>query len=372
MGRHWQDAFHVGRGEVGESLFFVLLAVGLLMFLSGRWQECIGPGRLAAMGGILCGGGTILLGFASSMAHVYLWSFLVGASSSFIYIPALTVVQYWYPQRRGLVSGVTNMVFGLSGAFLSPVCGLMMAYWGYSYTCYSLGLLALIVILPLTPFIRIPSGSQLSSLDKAHRIPGPSVSLTVTQSIRQKTFWLLWLIWALGGASGIAMVPLSMSFGLANGLPAQQAVVILSAFNVTNGLSRLVSGYVSDIIGRNLTLALSFLVAGCAYFQMQQFGTILGWSISAACIGFSFGTMFAVSAPLIGECFGMKHFGAIFGLVFTAYGFMAGLLGPWLSGYLLDATNSNFRLVFSYLGAFCVVSAAMAFFVRSGEDTTCP
>ena len=58
---------------------------------------------------------------------------------------------------------------------------------------------------------------------------------------------------------------------------------------------------------------------------------------------------FAVSAPLATDCFGMTHFGAIFGLVFMAYGFVAGPLGPWLSGHVLDSTQGNFQVVFTYL-----------------------
>jgi|GEM_PF-2782896 OFA family oxalate/formate antiporter-like MFS transporter len=69
----------------------------------------------------------------------------------------------------------------------------------------------------------------------------------------------------------------------------------------------------------------------------------------ATFIGFAFGMMTAVSAPLASDCFGLKHFEAIFGLVFTAYGFIAGLIGPLLSGYILDFTN-DFKPVLLYLG----------------------
>jgi OFA family oxalate/formate antiporter-like MFS transporter len=81
-------------------------------------------------------------------------------------------------------------------------------------------------------------------------------------------------------------------------------------------------------------------------------------SILAAFVGLSHGTLFTVSAPLVYDCFGFKHFGAIFGLVFTAYGFISGLLGPTLSGYLLDITGGDFFIVFLYLGVFCVLSGA--------------
>ena len=160
------------------------------------------------------------------------------------------------------------------------------------------------------------------------------------------------------------MIPLSTAFGLARGLDISRAVMILAAFNLANGLSRPASGYLSDIIGRNLTMSLAFLAGGCAYFLMPLLQGLAGWCLLAVLIGYGFGTLFAVSAPLAGDCFGLAHFGAILGLVFTGYGFVACPLGPWLSGLVLDATNGNFSVVFGYLGAFYIISAIVIWFAR--------
>ena len=122
----------------------------------------------------------------------------------------------------------------------------------------------------------------------------------------------------------------------------ESAVVILTAFNITNGGSRIIMGFLSDMVGRNLAMSLTFLAAGGAYFLLPHANTLIVLAFLAAVIGFAFGTLFAVSAPLATDCFGLKHFGAIFGLVFTAYGFVSGILGPSLSGYLLDITRGNF------------------------------
>ncbi len=88
------------------------------------------------------------------------------------------------------------------------------------------------------------------------------------------------------------------------------------------------------------------------------------WAPLAAVIGFAFETLFAVTAPLAGDCFGMAHFGAIFGLIFTAYGFLSGPLGPWLSGYIMDLTQGNYPIVFTYLGLMYLASAGIILRVR--------
>jgi OFA family oxalate/formate antiporter-like MFS transporter len=159
------------------------------------------------------------------------------------------------------------------------------------------------------------------------------------------------------------MVTLSTAYGLSKGLTMESAIVILTAFNITNGGSRLIMGFFSDIVGRTLAMSLTFLAAGGAYFLLPHVNMLIVLAFLAAIIGFAFGTLFAVSAPLAVDCFGLKHFGAIFGLVFTAYGFVSGILGPSLSGYLLDITKGNFFIVFFCFGIFCVLSAIFIRFV---------
>jgi len=165
----------------------------------------------------------------------------------------------------------------------------------------------------------------------------------------------------LQGAAGISMVTLSTAFGLSRGFTMESAVIILTVFNIMNGFSRISMGYFSDIIGRNSIMSITFFAAGCAYFALPHVTSLAASAVLAAMIGFAFGTLFAVSAPLVVDCFGLKHFGAILGLVFTAYGFVSGAIGPSLSGYILDVSGGNFMIVFAYLGIFCVLSG---FFIR--------
>jgi OFA family oxalate/formate antiporter-like MFS transporter len=126
----------------------------------------------------------------------------------------------------------------------------------------------------------------------------------------------------------------------------------------------LIAGHLSDMMGRRLTMGLTFGAAGLGYVLLPQVTGLVSWIIAAAVVGFAFGTLFSVSAPLIVDCFGMARFGAVFGLVFTAYAFVAGPLGPWLSGYILDRTGGNFTLVFTYLGSLCLVSAVLIRYVH--------
>lgn len=386
MASHWQGLFDVGQAATGTVMFFTLAGVGTFMFAVGRWQEKTGTKLLVSISAVLCGLALFVASYAPSIHFIYVWAFLTGASSCFIYLPGVSVVQRWFVRRKGLASGTVNLFFGIGGAVMAPVFTSLLVTMGYgpmnrflSILIIATGIIgALLVETPERAGYGIPAqpvpGTALqapakqgtysernSALSRSLRTAAIDESLTVNQSVRTKSFWFLWLTWALQGAAGIAMVTLSVSFGRARGFSAESAALLLTAFNLTNGFSRLLSGFLSDLIGRHRTLISTFVAAACAYFILPHVDSIGAAAVLGAVIGFSYGTLFAVSAPLVSDCFGLKHFGAIFGLVFTAFGFLSGLLGPSLSGYVLDITNGDFLPVFTYLGVFCVLSG---FFVR--------
>lgn len=364
MASIWQEMFHVGRAATGLTIFFMLAAVGAFMFLVGRWQERWGLRRMIVLGIILTAFASLVVSEAGTIYVVYAWAFINGLASSFVYVPALTLVQWCYPKRRGLVAGLVSMVFGLSAAIMSPLFAEMLFASGYRLMNLYLATITLFVGLLGAYFARAPQsweGAASARRTGSAAKPGLQIisarSFTVSESLHTRSFWLLWATWTLAGAAGVSMTLLAAEYGLFLGFTLPSAILILTAFNLTNGLSRLCSGILSDRFGRNPVMSLAFLSAGCAYFLLPWARSLEACALLAAVVGFSFGTLFSVSAPLVADCFGLEHFGAIFGLTFAAYGFVAGPLGPTLSGYLLDVTGDNFFLVFLYLGAFSLLAS---------------
>ncbi len=372
MAPYWQETFQVGSAATGNIMFFILAAVGSFMYLAGRLQERFGARLMISVGVLICSLNLFTVAYAGSIGIIYLWAFINGFATCLVYVPALTTVQRWFPARRGLVTGIVNLCFGLSAAIMSPVFHYMFESMGYIAMNVTLAVVFVVLGLVAATFTEMPERIQTAAAIQEEKVTTqqsveealPPLSLTVKESLRTKNFWLLWFTWALQGSAGIAMVTLSVGFGLAKGLTPAMAVLILTAFNLTSGLSRLLSGYLSDYMGRTGIMSITFLAAGISYFILPRGDGIILILVLAGIIGFAFGTLFAVSAPLVSDCFGIKYFGAIFGLVFTAYGLISGLLGPSLSGYILDRTAGNYIIVFSYLGAFCIASALLIRFIK--------
>jgi OFA family oxalate/formate antiporter-like MFS transporter len=361
MGPHWQKIYGVGQGPVGNTLLFMWAAVALFMFPVGHWQRKYGSKPIILIGTVACGLGIFTISFASSIWMIYLWAFCHGIAACSIYNPALTTVQHWYPFRRGLVSGIVNTAFGISAAAIIPLLNLMIRSMSYRHLHLMLALFVLLSGLPAARFVEVPNRSKgfrenmrgAKMLNKSEM----TKSLTIRETLQTRNFWLLWLTWALLGAAGTSMITLSTSFGLSKGFTMGSAIVILTSFNLTNGASRLLAGYVSDLLNRNLVMTISFFASAGAYFLMPYVKIPLSAAVLAGIVGLGFGTLITVSAPLVIDCFGLDHFGAIIGLLFTALGLVSGALGPSLTGYLLDSTGGNFPLVFTYLGVLCVFSA---------------
>lgn len=136
-------------------------------------------------------------------------------------------------------------------------------------------------------------------------------------------------------------------------------VVLLTTFNLANGFSRIVAGVLSDRLGSGLTGGVAFALAAVGYLLLPHVGTIPLAGLCSILVGIGFGTLFTITGPIASGLFGVKNFGMIFGLIFTAYGLVAGIAGPALAGFILEKTGENYGIVFTYLGVFALLGTIL-------------
>ncbi len=378
MTQYWGEKFQADSSQTGFIMTFACLGVGLLMLLSGSIHAKIGTRKCLIIGTVILLVCMVLANLATNIYQTYLWAFLCGAGNGFVYGPCVSTSQHWMPQRRGLAAGVVNLTFGLAGAIMSVVYDQLLTHIGYVAMNWVIIVMIVVLNCACLIFAELPSFSHLTKAQEqelealktasaAETASGPALakrSFTVKEALCSKNFWVLWLAWLFMGAAGISMVSLAGTYAIAIGLA---RATVLTAFNVTNGVGRIVAGSVSDLIGRNATGLIALLLGGLGYLLLPAARNIVAVAILAALVGLAFGTLFTITAPLVSDLFGLEHYSMIFSLVFTAYGFLSGVLGPALSGYMLKSSGQNYGLVFRILAVFCVVGAICMFLARNGK-----
>ena len=354
MAGQWQAFFHVNKAQIGKIMFYILAGTGCSMYIAGRLMEKFTPRLIILTGNLACSSALFFVAQASSMDLVYLWAFIEGFFCSFVYIPCLSIFQKIFPDSRGFVIGILNLIFGGAAAVMSPVFAYVLLSRGYETSCYTWAFVSILAGFAAFFFIKIPN---VETTDCGPEASAPPLSLINT--LKMSSFWFLWVVWALAGASGISLIVLASSFGRHLGCGIGEYIYILTAFNVLNGIGRIICGKLADKYRKQKIMACIFSMAGTAYLLMPYSGSIYFVSFLACFVGLAFGGLFTVSAPLVTDVFGLENFGRIFGLVFTAYGFLAGFLGPWMSGMILDATGSDYRIVFTIFAVFYFVSSIL-------------
>lgn len=352
MAIQWQELFGVQKASIGQLMFFTLAGTGSSMYLCGKVQEKIAPHWLILVGTLVCGLGVGAMAWAFTLSHLFVWAFCEGFFCAFVYIPCLTISQKLFPEKKGLATGFINLVFGGAAAVMAPVFSYLLVTQGYGATCFISMVLAVCTGIFCAFFMREPSLSFKPSCSS-------QTVLGVGQIVALKSFRYLWWVWALAGAAGVSMVMLSANLGQSLGYDVTQYVIILTGFGIFNGIGRIVCGILADRMSKHKILMSVFLMAAMAYLLMPFFHNLYVLSFLTGFVGLAFGALFTVSAPLVTECFGFENFGRVFGLVFTAYGFVAGFLGPWMSGVILNLTHDNFRIVFSGFALFYLVAAIL-------------
>ena len=357
MSTYWQETYNVGATETGLVMTFMLLALAFCMFFSGIVHRKIGIAKCILIGTLAYAIAFIVLMAAKRFELVYLWGFLSNVGNSFIYLPGLTTAQEVMPENRGLASGIFNLLFGISSGIMALVLNLLLASKGYMWV--NTFTLVCIVIFGIIGMLMTWTYKGQAE-EKMESTSEESDDMTVGQALRSKDFWIMWFIWAFMGAAAISMVTMSKGYAEAMGLA---GVIVLTAFNFANGLIRIVTGYLTDLLGGKLTGFFAYMLTGICYILMPHTTNIVLVTLCAVGIGFGLGSLFTVSPPMISRKVGLKYFGIIYGLVYTAYGIVGGVIGPTVSGILLDKTGS-YVVAFTYLGAFAIIGAVLILFFK--------
>lgn len=334
-----------GWGITQVSLTFTLSLVFFTLgnLVAGRWQDAVGPRRVATIGGLLLGGGLMLASLTRSLGWLYLsYGAIAGLGIGFGYVTPIATVVKWFPHQRGLMTGLAVFGFGAGALVFAPLAQRMIEAWGVLRTFQIMGAIFLLAVVGAAQWLRNPPAPEAPAGGKT--VVNHGEDWSPTRMLREPRFWFLWTCYLVGAGAGLMIIsqaaPLAQELGGMNSAAAAGAVGLLSIFN---GLGRLFWGAVSDKLGRLNSLAMLFAL------YTVSLGLILPAAhtpalvlVGLALVAVSFGGYFTLMPSLTADWFGTKYLGVNYGWVFTAYG-TAAILGPVIiarvkemsGGYLL-------------------------------------
>jgi OFA family oxalate/formate antiporter-like MFS transporter len=352
------------------------------MILAGRWQDKVGPRKVAITGGLVLGLGYVLAKFfgATFLGQLICIGIIGGAGIGFAYVCPLATGVKWFPDKKGLITGLAVAGFGFGALIWIKLAGSwgnlinnfgVLNVFGIYGIIFAVSVLVGSIVLINPPAGYIPAGWTPPAVKNS--APSGGEDFTPAEMVRTYQFWMLWLMYAFSATAGLLVIGNIKLFGIdslqktgfnvevASGIAGTAMAVY---YSLMNGIGRITWGTVSDKLGRTksiLLMTLSQTIMMVALFWMG--GSAITLYVAAALIGFNFGGNFSLFPTATADFFGSKNLGVNYALVFTSYG-IAGIIGPILGGSVFDKTGS-YLWAFIPAAALCLIAASLSLITKT-------
>ncbi|MDD5523639.1 MAG: OFA family MFS transporter [Smithella sp.] len=356
---------HGWDGKTVQYTFMILMGIiGLAAAFGGTLVDKKGPKFVATIGGILFGIGTLVAGYADQIGSITLlyigFGVICALGNGFGYVTPIATLIRWFPDKRGLVTGLAVMGFGAGAFFMGKIAPIMIKSYqqidpngtvissGVSTTWYIWGVIFLILVTGSAQlFNNPPKGWLPKGFKPAATTVSAADSFTFGEAVKTPQWWMLWSMLCLNVSAGLGLIsqqsPLAQDIykkteGLTGTLTPEQVAIVAAAGGacvayaaIFNGLGRLFWAKISDNIGRKMVFLIMFATQAVLYVLVAQGFVATYWLFVIAscyllaCYGGGFATMPAFAA----DAFGPAYIGKVYGFMLTAWS-TAGVIGPYV------------------------------------------
>ncbi|BEU03130.1 MFS transporter [Agarivorans sp. OAG1] len=359
--------------EIAWTFSFAIFFLGLSAAIMGHFVEKNGPRKAGMLAATFFGGGLLIAGFGAYIQNLYLiwlgYGVLGGIGLGIGYITPVSTLVKWFPDRRGLATGLAIMGFGFGAMVAGPVFNFIIETFtvegnGIAFTWWITGVVYLVIMFASASYLERPPQGWMPDAMKAavesgeKKVVEDLTQLTANEAVKTGPFYGLWVMMFINISCGIAVIyaasPLAQeSIGLS---PAEAAGVV-GLMSLFNGLGRIAWASLSDVLGRPNTYMIFFLIQIVAFCLLPNITSIILFQVVLYTILTCYGGGFATLPAFIGDLFGTKELSAIHGYVLTAWA-LAGLAGPQIAAYVKTTTGSYEMTLYIFAGVFVIALIA--------------
>jgi OFA family oxalate/formate antiporter-like MFS transporter len=364
--------------KVRASLPFTV-TIGMIFigsYVGGRLQDAKGPRLVALLGGIIYAVGIILASFTNGADDYWLlivgYGVISGFGLGFAYIVPIAMLQKWFPDKTGLITGLAVGGFGFGAVLTSPVAQWLIDRDPEDPTSsfLPLGIAYLVMSLIGASFFRNPpEGYTVPGFEPASKDGGGEKGKDYSQgeALRTPQWYLLTAILTLSVSAGISLISQAkLSATDISGFSVTGAATLVGVLAIFNGAGRIVWAGISDYIGRMKTFAAILLLQGVCLIVLPHAGNVVLFSVLAAIIYLCYGGTFGTMPATAGDFFGVRNAGAIYGLMLVGWS-LGGIIGPVIASALIG-DDKAYTVAYTTIGIIALASVALTFVTKVPKD----
>ncbi|MBA0166319.1 OFA family MFS transporter [Pectobacterium sp. CFBP8739] len=351
------DKFGWTLSSVATTFSITSFCLAFATLFAGKFQERIGLRRLTMIAGIALGAGLMASAVSSSLTLIYLlMGVVVGFADGTAYITTLSNLIKWFPNRKGLIAGISVGAFGTGSLLFKYVNSFLIAEVGVSEAFFYWGVIVMAMILVGSSLLKEPAAVPVQQ----SAAQGQTRDFSLAEMLATKESYLLFIIFFTACMSGLYLIGIVKDIGVQMaGMDRAMAANAVSAIAIFNTVGRIVLGALSDSVGRMRVISFTLFVTILAVSVMTFLPlNPLLFFICVSAIAFCFGGNITVFPAIVGDFFGLKNHSKNYGVIYQGFGIGA------LSGSFIAAQLGGFQATFTAIIIMSVVSLLITLWVK--------
>ncbi|WP_433583994.1 L-lactate MFS transporter [Paenibacillus amylolyticus] len=355
------DRFGWDVSSVAITFSITSFALAFATLFAGRLQERWGLQRLIRVAGVVLGLGLILSSQVTSLTLLYILAgFVVGFADGTAYITSLSNLIKWFPERKGLISGISVGAFGTGSLLFKYVNSALIGAVGPAQAFMYWGIIVLVLVVAGSFLIReaVVREQAPASKEGSKQVVARH-DYTVKEMLRTKEAYMLFVIFFTACMSGLYLIGIVKDIGVQlAGLDVATAANAVAMVAIFNTAGRIILGALSDKVGRMKVIAGALLVTAVAVMTLSLVPLTFGiFFACVAAVAFCFGGNITVFPAIVADYFGLKNQSKNYGVIYQGFGFGA------LAGSFISALLGGFHLTFIVIAVLCAVSLLLALII---------